>query len=62
MDEANLTGHPEDADWAVEPLNHIFDSIVKKAAIHMCFGNYGGQTIQEGTLEQDDRILEPSAH
>jgi 5-methyltetrahydropteroyltriglutamate--homocysteine methyltransferase len=50
VDEANLTGHPEDADWAHEPINHVLDGIAdgQQRALHLCFGNYGGQSIQQG--------------
>ncbi len=48
VDEANLTGHPEDADWAHEPINHVLSAAQGQKAVHLCFGNYGGQTIQQG--------------
>ena len=48
VDEANLSGKPEDGPWVAEALNHIFDATKKKAALHLCFGNYGGQSIQKG--------------
>ena len=48
MDEAHLTGHPEDADWAHEPLNQALSGIQGEKALHLCFGNYGGQSIQKG--------------
>ena len=48
LDEANLTGHPEDAEWAHEPLNHVLDAANGERALHLCFGNYGGQSIQRG--------------
>jgi 5-methyltetrahydropteroyltriglutamate--homocysteine methyltransferase len=46
--EANLTGHPEDAGWVHEPINHVLGAVRGKKAMHLCFGNYGGQTIQQG--------------
>lgn len=49
LDEANITGHPEDADWAVPAINQVLDAIRGEKAVHLCFGNYGGQTIQKGT-------------
>lgn len=49
LDEANIPGSPQDGDWAAEALNHVFDGIQKTKALHICFGNYGGQTIQRGT-------------
>lgn len=48
VDEANLTGHPEDAGWAHEPINHVLSAVQGKKAVHLCFGNYGGQSIQKG--------------
>ncbi|MEE2948391.1 MAG: cobalamin-independent methionine synthase II family protein [Verrucomicrobiota bacterium] len=48
MDEAHLTGHAEDADWAHEPFNLALSGIRSEKALHLCFGNYGGQTIQKG--------------
>jgi len=48
VDEANLTGHPEDANWAHEPINHVLDGVRGERALHLCFGNYGGQSIQSG--------------
>lgn len=48
IDEANISGHPEDADWAAEAINHVLDGIPGKKGVHICFGNYGGQTIQKG--------------
>ncbi|MBM3836462.1 MAG: cobalamin-independent methionine synthase II family protein [Verrucomicrobia bacterium] len=52
LDEANITGSPEDAAWAVPALNHVFDSIRGEKALHLCFGNYGGQTIQQGSWKR----------
>ena len=49
VDEANLTGHPEDAGWAHEPINTVLGAVRGEKALHLCFGNYGGQTIQSGT-------------
>jgi len=49
VDEANIPGHPEDAEWAVPAINTVLDAIRGAKALHLCFGNYGGQTIQKGT-------------
>lgn len=49
IDEANIPGHPEDAGWALECINVVLDAVKTDAAVHLCFGNYGGQTIQDGT-------------
>ncbi len=48
VDEANLTGNPEDAGWAHEPINHVLSAAKGQKALHLCFGNYGGQSIQAG--------------
>jgi 5-methyltetrahydropteroyltriglutamate--homocysteine methyltransferase len=48
VDEANLPGHPEDAKWAHEPVNMVLNAIQGEKALHLCFGNYGGQSIQKG--------------
>jgi 5-methyltetrahydropteroyltriglutamate--homocysteine methyltransferase len=48
VDEANLTGHPKDASWAHESINLVLDAVKKERALHLCFGNYGGASIQKG--------------
>ena len=48
IDEANIPGHPEDSDWAAPAMNTVLDAIRGTKAVHLCFGNYGGQTIQKG--------------
>jgi 5-methyltetrahydropteroyltriglutamate--homocysteine methyltransferase len=48
IDEAHLTGHGEDAVWAHEAINHVLSAVGGERALHLCFGNYGGQTIQRG--------------
>ena len=48
LDEAYILGHPEDAAWAAEAINHVLDGVPNETAVHICFGNYGGQTIQRG--------------
>jgi len=52
IDEANLTGHPEDAEIAAKAINHAFTHVKGEKAVHLCFGNYGGQTVQKGTYER----------
>ncbi len=52
IDEANLTGHPEDAEWAAAAINLVLDRVGGLPAVHLCFGNYGGQTIQRGHYER----------
>lgn len=48
IDEANIPGHPEDAEWAIHGINRVLDAVKTTPAVHLCFGNYGGQTIQHG--------------
>ena len=48
LDEANLPGNPEDNNWAHEPINHVLSAIKGEKSLHLCFGNYGGQSIQSG--------------
>lgn len=48
LDEANISGHPEDAGWALPALNRVLDALPGVRGVHICFGNYGGQTIQKG--------------
>ncbi len=48
VDEAHLTGHPEDEAWAHEPINEVLKGASGEKGLHLCFGNYGGQSIQEG--------------
>ena len=48
VDEAHLTGHPEDWRWAVQVINHVLGAAKGERAVHLCFGNYGGQTVQKG--------------
>ena len=49
VDEANIPGNPSDAPLAAEAMNRVLDAIQTEKAVHFCFGNYGGQTIQGGT-------------
>jgi 5-methyltetrahydropteroyltriglutamate--homocysteine methyltransferase len=54
VDEANLTGHPQDGPLAAEAINVVLDAVPagRERALHLCFGNYGGQTVQRGHYEQ----------
>jgi 5-methyltetrahydropteroyltriglutamate--homocysteine methyltransferase len=49
LDEANLPGHPDEWEWAAAAINRVLDAVQGKAAVHLCFGNYGGQSIQKGS-------------
>jgi 5-methyltetrahydropteroyltriglutamate--homocysteine methyltransferase len=48
VDEANLPGSPDEWKWAAEAMNRVLGAIRTTPAVHLCFGNYGGQTIQKG--------------
>jgi 5-methyltetrahydropteroyltriglutamate--homocysteine methyltransferase len=68
VDEANLPGTPEDGPLAAAAINHILGGARGRKGVHLCFGNYGGQTIQKGffrallpffdSLDCDHLILE----
>jgi 5-methyltetrahydropteroyltriglutamate--homocysteine methyltransferase len=52
LDEANLPGHPDEWKWAAESINRVLDAVNSTPAVHLCFGNYGGQTIQQGSWDK----------
>lgn len=54
IDEANVPGSPENAPIALSAINRILDKMTCERAVHFCFGNYGGQSIQRGGW---DRLL-----
>ena len=68
LDEANISGHPEDAEWAAAAINHVLEGVAGTRAVHICFGNYGGQSVQTGfwrslmpflnSLKADHLVLE----
>ena len=71
LDEANLPGHPEEWEWAAEAVNIVLAAIPTTPAIHLCFGNYAGQSVQQGTWDrlmnflnalQVDHIVMEMAH
>ncbi len=51
IDEANIPGNPADAPLAAATMNKVLDAIDAgtERAVHFCFGNYGGQSIQRGS-------------
>ena len=51
LDEANLPGNPEEWEWAAAAINRVLDAVKTTPAVHLCFGNYGGQSIQKGKWE-----------
>jgi 5-methyltetrahydropteroyltriglutamate--homocysteine methyltransferase len=68
VDEANLPGSPQDAPIAAAGINRVLSGGQREKGVHLCFGNYGGQTIQKGffrdllpffnALECDHLLLE----
>jgi 5-methyltetrahydropteroyltriglutamate--homocysteine methyltransferase len=48
VDEANVPGSPEYSPIAQAGINRVLDAVEVEKAVHLCFGNYGGQTIQTG--------------
>jgi len=68
LDEASIVGFPQDAPWAAEAINHALGGILNEKAVHICFGNYGGQPMLRGfwrdlipflnSLETDHLVLE----
>jgi 5-methyltetrahydropteroyltriglutamate--homocysteine methyltransferase len=52
IDEANVTGHPEDGALASAAINRALAGVRSERAVHLCFGNYGGQTVQTGAYEK----------
>ena len=54
IDEPNLPGSPEDSVIAAESINRVLDQAgaADETAVHLCFGNYGGQTIQSGHYQE----------
>ena len=52
IDEANVPGSPEHAPLAAEAINRILGRVSAERAVHFCFGNYGGQTIQKGSWKR----------
>lgn len=48
LDEASIVGCPEDSEWAAAAINHVLDGVLNERAVHICFGNYGGQSMLKG--------------
>jgi 5-methyltetrahydropteroyltriglutamate--homocysteine methyltransferase len=49
LDEANLPGSPDEWEWAAAAINRVLGAVKTTPAVHLCFGNYGGQSVQRGT-------------
>lgn len=50
VDEPNLPGSPGDGALAAAAINRLLDGVERgtERAVHLCFGNYGGQRLQYG--------------
>jgi len=57
VDEANVTGHAEDGLMAARGINRVLEGVKGEKAVHLCFGNYGGQTIQKGAYQRLVELL-----
>jgi 5-methyltetrahydropteroyltriglutamate--homocysteine methyltransferase len=51
VDEPNLPGSPQDALIAADAINTVIAQVKTESAVHLCFGNFGGQRIQQGDYE-----------
>ena len=54
VDEANIPGNPDHGPLAAAAINRLLDATDEgtETAVHFCFGNYGGQTIQSGKWQK----------
>lgn len=54
VDEANIPGNPDHGPLAATAINRLLDATDEgtETAVHFCFGNYGGQTIQSGNWQK----------
>lgn len=48
IDEANITGTPHSSSLGAKAINRVLDKYHGERAVHLCFGNYAGQIIQQG--------------
>jgi 5-methyltetrahydropteroyltriglutamate--homocysteine methyltransferase len=71
IDEANIPGIPDEGPVAAEAINRVLAAFEGRRAVHLCFGNYGGQSVQRGTwralttflnLLQVDHVVLEMAH
>src|SRR5271155_3011569 len=60
VDEANIPGNPSDGPIAAAAINRVLDCFAGTRAVHLCFGNYGGQTIQKGDWKGRPGFLHPT--
>ena len=48
LDEAYIAGHPRHRLGRRGPSTMRSTACLNETAVHICFGNYGGQTVQPG--------------
>ena len=48
VDEAILVESSQDALMATKAINLLLDRVSCQRAVHLCFGNYGGQSVRKG--------------
>lgn len=50
IDEPHLPGHPDHSRLAATCMNRVLNAVKEGVgrAVHLCFGNFGGQMIQRG--------------
>src|SRR5260370_35318611 len=59
IDEANIPGNPTDGPLAAAAINRVLDSFAGRRAVHLCFGNYGGDTVPYGQRRAPPRFPKP---
>ncbi len=45
INEEVIPGSPGDGVWVADALNRVIGVVPHKSALHICFGNYGGQVV-----------------
>src|SRR5208337_3074597 len=48
VEGASLVETPQDSALAAQAINILLDRFSGQRAVHLCFGDYGGQTIRKG--------------
>ena len=48
VDEPHLPGSPHDAMVAADAINKVLNRAKGDTAVHLCFGNFAGQRVQQG--------------
>lgn len=53
VDEAHLPGNVQDSEWAAEAMSRVLDGARGERAVHICFGNYGGQVVHKTSAYEE---------